>query len=326
MLDTLGLIARRMHPRRLRDLVALLDGPEAGLAKISWSEPPIRQAALHVLQASSDLRAALVADNPMREAYRALRHYSRALEALAGLAEANPAIGHYLLEPRFRNDPVALARLAAPLKPDTGVFHSANETAQHGGYSVYVPPWIDPALPAPMVMALHGGSGHGRLFLWNWLPEARARGLIVVAPTATGSTWSLMEPEIDIDHLHTILTQVRARWAIDPDHMLLTGMSDGGTFTLIGGMSDGSPFTHLAPVAASFHPMLLAMSSPRRLTGLPVHLTHGAMDWMFPVDMARTSYRTLKAAGAAITYREIADLSHAYPRDEQGEVLDWLLA
>jgi phospholipase/carboxylesterase len=72
--------------------------------------------------------------------------------------------------------------------------------------------------------------------------------------------------------------------------------------------------------------MLLAMSSPRRLTGLPVHLTHGAMDWMFPVDMARTSYRTLKAAGAAITYREIADLSHAYPRDEQGEVLDWFLA
>ena len=46
---------------------------------------------------------------------------------------------------------------------------------------------------------------------------------------------------------------------------------------------------------------------------------------MFPVDMARTAYRTLAAAGAAITYREIADLSHAYPRDGQGEVLDWWL-
>jgi phospholipase/carboxylesterase len=102
-------------------------------------------------------------------------------------------------------------------------------------------------------------------------------------------------------------------------------MSDGGTFTLLSGLAEDSPFTHLAPVAASFHPMLLAMTSPQRLTGLPIHLTHGAQDWMFSVGTARTAYRSLAAAGAAITYREIADLSHAYPRDGQGEVLDWFL-
>ncbi len=174
-------------------------------------------------------------------------------------------------------------------------------------------------------MALHGGSGHGRLFLWNWLPEARSRCLLVVAPTAIGSTWSLMEPEIDSQNLGAILTRVRDRWNIDPAHMLLTGMSDGGTFTLLSGLADNSPFTHLAPVAASFHPFLLSMTSPGRLTGLPVHLTHGAEDWMFPVSMARTAHRMLAAAGAAVVYREIADLSHAYPRDGQSEVLDWWL-
>jgi phospholipase/carboxylesterase len=72
--------------------------------------------------------------------------------------------------------------------------------------------------------------------------------------------------------------------------------------------------------------MLLAMTDPQRLTGLPIHLTHGALDWMFPVSVARTAYRTLAAAGAAITYREIADLSHAYPREGQGEVLDWFMS
>jgi phospholipase/carboxylesterase len=134
----------------------------------------------------------------------------------------------------------------------------------------------------------------------------------------------LMNPEIDSGNLDTILGRVRSRWNVDPAHMLLTGMSDGGTFTLLSGLDEDSPFTHLAPAAASFHPMLLAMTSPLRLTGLPIHLTHGALDWMFPVDMARTANRTLAASGAAITYREIAGLSHAYPRDEQGEVLDWL--
>jgi phospholipase/carboxylesterase len=71
--------------------------------------------------------------------------------------------------------------------------------------------------------------------------------------------------------------------------------------------------------------MLMAMTEPQRLCGLPIHLTHGAQDWMFPVNVARTAYRTLAASGAAITYREIADLSHAYPRDGQGEVLGWFL-
>ena len=103
-------------------------------------------------------------------------------------------------------------------------------------------------------------------------------------------------------------------------------MSDGGTFTLLSGLDDESPFTHLAPVAASFHPLLLTMAEPRRVTGLPVYLVHGALDWMFPVSIARTAQRALTAAGAKVTYREIADLSHAYPREEGSAMLDWFLA
>jgi phospholipase/carboxylesterase len=279
-----------------------------------------------VLQACAGLRAAPQAENPTMQAYRAMRQYSRSLEALAAMAETVPAVSRYLLEQRFRDDPALMRRLAQPPHPDSGAFHFDNQTDQRGGFSVYVPPWYDPSKPTPLIMALHGGSGHGRLFLWNWVPEARSRCLIVVAPTAIGSTWSLMEPEIDSQNLGAILTRVRDRWNIDPGHMLLTGMSDGGTFSLLSGLADNSPFTHLAPVAASFHPFLLAMTSPGRLTGLPVHLTHGAEDWMFPVSMARTAHRTLAAAGAAVVYREIADLSHAYPLDGQGEVMDWWLS
>jgi phospholipase/carboxylesterase len=320
VLDRLSHIAQAMHPRRLDALVATLDDRE-----VNAESEQIALAARFASRACAGLRAAPLADNPMLEAYRALRQYSRALEALAALADADPRVGLYFLERRFRDDPAVQQRLAGPAHPDTGIFHSANETTERGGFSVYVPPFYNPATPMPVVMALHGGSGHGRLFLWNWLPEARARGLIVIAPTAIGGTWSLMEPEIDAGNLNAILTRVRDRWTIDATHMLLTGMSDGGTFTLLSGVSDDSPFTHLAPVAGSFHPFLLAMTTPERLTGLPIHLTHGALDWMFPVNMARTAYRTLKGAGAAITYREIPDLSHAYPRDGQGEVVDWWL-
>jgi phospholipase/carboxylesterase len=315
-----------MHPGRLKALIETLGDQDARLRDaIAGLEGHAALAADLALQACAALRATPVADNPMIQAYRAMRQYSRSLEALAASAETMPAVSRYFLEPSLRDDPALLRRLAEPPHPQSGVFHSENRTDQRGGFSVYVPPWYNASRPAPLIVALHGGSGHGRLFLWNWLPEARSRGLIIVAPTAIGSTWSLMEPEVDSQHLTSVLTRVRDRWNIDPNHLLLMGMSDGGTFTLLSGVSDGSPFTHLAPVAASFHPFLLAMTTPARLARLPVHLTHGAQDWMFPVSMARTAHRTLQAAGAAVTYREIEDLSHAYPRDRQSEVLDWWL-
>jgi phospholipase/carboxylesterase len=48
------------------------------------------------------------------------------------------------------------------------------------------------------------------------------------------------------------------------------------------------------------------------------------MDWMFPVQTAQVARETLKSLGAEVTYREIADLSHTYPREENGAILDWL--
>ena len=53
--------------------------------------------------------------------------------------------------------------------------------------------------------------------------------------------------------------------------MLLTGMSDGGTFCYVSGLERASPFTHLAPVAATFHPLMAEMADAERLRGLPIH-------------------------------------------------------
>ncbi len=101
-------------------------------------------------------------------------------------------------------------------------------------------------------------------------------------------------------------------------------MSDGGTFTYVSGLEAGSTFTHLAPVSAAFHPMLAQMADARRARGLPIHIIHGALDWMFPVELARQAHRSFAKAGANVTYREIEDLSHTYPREINAPVLEWL--
>ena len=100
-------------------------------------------------------------------------------------------------------------------------------------------------------------------------------------------------------------------------------MSDGGTFSYLTGLQHGT-FTHLAPVAASFHPMMAQLADEERVRDLPIYITHGALDWMFPVAMAQDAAWSLKAVGADVTYREISDLSHTYPREVNWPILEWL--
>ena len=316
-----------MHPTRIVALAAGLCEPAATLrlATPQLDKLALQEAAALALRACDAVQAAENTDNPVADAYRAMRYSQRSLAVMVA-AEALPEVSAFLLPAADRHDHTALARLGAPVAGQSGVVHEKNELTGRGGFSVYVPPLRDHAGPWPMVMALHGGSGHGRLFLSNWVPLARARGFIVVAPTAIGATWSLMQPEVDSGNLAAILDWVAARWPIDRQRLLLTGMSDGGTFTLLSGLDPDAPFTHLAPIAASFHPMLLSFTEPERLTGLPIYLTHGALDWMFPVSVGRTAQRALAAAGAAVIYREVPDLSHTYPADEQEAILDWFLA
>ena len=206
----------------------------------------------------------------------------------------------------MRDDTSLLEKLAQAdsRRDDVGVIHLDNARDSRGGFSLYIPEYYDEALALPLVMVLHGGSGHGSDFLWSWVKEARSRGVILVSPTARGRTWSLMGQDVDNENLDRIVEQVRARWNVDTSRMLLTGMSDGGTYTYLSGLRTDSPFTHLAPCSASFHPMLLMGFEPERLRGLPIYLVHGVLDWMFSVRMARDAKLALSNAGADVVYRE----------------------
>jgi phospholipase/carboxylesterase len=42
--------------------------------------------------------------------------------------------------------------------------------------------------------------------------------------------------------------------------------------------------------------------------------------------MAKEARQHLSAAGAAVTYRQLGDLSHAYGPDLSSMILDWLVA
>jgi phospholipase/carboxylesterase len=334
-LESLGFVARHFHPPSFDRVMKAAGEPDQELNAVrsrltDWPEGfadirlALDTASDAALAAFSGLRAVQAGNGDITLAFRALRQLPRAEEALYPLAAKFPPVSSFFLNPELCEDADLLARLAAPAGANTGIVHDDNDPKSRGGFSVYVPEYYAPDRAWPLVMALHGGSGNGRGFLWRWLRDARSLGAILVTPTALGATWALMGEDADTANLSRILDAVRSRWNIDPTKLLLTGMSDGGTFSYVTGLESASPFTHLAPVAATFHPLMAQMADADRLRGLPIHIVHGALDWMFPVQTARISRDALMAAGANVTYREVDNLSHCYPREMNAPILKWL--
>src|SRR5882757_8906327 len=334
-LEALGFVARYLNPPDFGRVMEEAGEPDEVLraerlrlsawpAEFSEIKNALEAASDAALAAFDGLRAVQNGNGDLISVFKALRYAPRAQEALYPLVAKLPPVSQFFVEPSLRQDAALLARLALPANDNTGIFHDHNEPGSRGGFSLYVPEYYTPDRAWPLVMAMHGGSGNGRGFLWSWLRDARSHGAILVGPTAIGNTWALMGDDVDTPNLMRILDSVRSRWNIDTQKMLLTGMSDGGTFCYVSGLERASPFTHLAPVSATFHPLMAEMADAARLRGLPIYLVHGKLDWMFPVQVARQTRAALSAAGAEVTYRELDDLSHTYPREMNAPILNWL--
>lgn len=328
-LESLTFAQRHLHPgllTRLGEHIAkyesrLVEAQQTVRAAAQSEQATALDTALELtLRAVRALPLAGQDPNGVYAAYRALRYVPYAHEALYALVNDSPDVHAFFLEPSARTGDVR-----AVAEPACGeVLHINNERGSKGGYSAYIPATADNAEQA-VVFALHGGAGHGRGFLWTWMREARTRNIVLVTPTSCGQTWGLHEPQEDNANFAQILDALEQRAKIDRTRMLLTGMSDGGTFTFVSGLAAASPFSHLAPIAASFHPFMLEMIDTPKVAGRSIYLTHGVHDWMFQIDVARTARQVLTGLGAQLVYREIQDLAHTYPREENALICDWFL-
>lgn len=335
-LGALEAMGRHLHPPDLPELRALL-APKADelaqkLEAFRIAKPPTQMTEFHQRFASASTEALLAVQVFCKEpkpheaiarVLAALNRHAKALEELYSLHRF-PPLSRFFVEAPYHADLEALD----PEPPEglsVGLHQSKGEKggATRGGFCLYIPESWDGREALPLVVALHAGSGTGRGFVWTWLREARGRRFILLSPTSRGPTWSLEGPDIDSPMLKQMIEFVAGRWKVDRSRMLLTGLSDGATFTLLSGLREDSPFSHLAPASGVLHSGLLASGAIRRARGKHIYLVHGAQDWMFPVSRAREAAERLREAGANLVYREIEDLSHAYAREENDRILSW---
>ena len=106
---------------------------------------------------------------------RSFRKICRIQEKLYPIRLVSPYLNRFFLESAVHDQ----AERFDP-KPQEGFlvglnyFGSKDKDYARGAMSIYVPEWYDTAIEWPLVVALHGGFGHGRDFIWTCFvkPEA----------------------------------------------------------------------------------------------------------------------------------------------------------
>ncbi|HQG30386.1 MAG TPA: hypothetical protein PLA83_00540 [Deltaproteobacteria bacterium] len=298
----------------LRDFLSGSPMPEAG------SEQGILiEASKLVNEAVSRFNRAGDPGAGLFHAMQAGRKICRAYEILFELRHEVPAIDRFFRESIQGNLRQREGKTGVRKEKDRIVHPGAGrETYARGSASLYVPEASETPQPMPLVIALHGGYGHGRDFLWTWIREARTRRFFLLAPTSQGRTWSITDPEADLVPLTDLIKRTAEEHPVDVKKILLTGISDGATFALGCAMQSDSPFGAFCPVCGVLPPGDLSCARSRRILWI-----HGEYDWMFPAVRARQGYTALLQAGADVGLKVIPDLAHAWPAEENGAVLSW---
>ncbi len=223
-----------------------------------------------------------------------------------------PALLHYWLLDTA--DPDACEPPAADVDPCSGIQRYDAEGSR-GAYTCYVPECYRAERSWPVLLTLHGGSGNDEDFLWTWLKYAKSRGYLLVSAKSFGPTWFPW----DAPSLMFILDEIQARYHVAPDRILLTGLSDGGSFSYEVGFAWPERFHGLAVVAGILRPHQRSAQASQ----LPVYIAHGAQDQLFPVGYIRLVVDKLREWGHNVTYHELAGFGHAYPPGENTAILDW---
>ena len=148
-----------------------------------------------------------------------------------------------------------------------------------------------------LLLALHGaGSGGAPGGLWAFRSAWNVPGLVLVAPSATGSVWSLEER--DVRFVERALRAAFARCSIDPDRIAVGGFSSGAGLALWIGLTNGDLFRHVIGLSPGG-------SLPVRRVGKPrILLAHGTDDSVIPISVGGDRVaRELRAEGYVLNYR-----------------------
>ncbi|MEL6683238.1 MAG: alpha/beta fold hydrolase [Pseudomonadota bacterium] len=185
---------------------------------------------------------------------------------------------------------MALVALTGMATPATGCSVDPMCQIDTGEYAISLPDEDDELRPAVLFIHGFGGSGPGVFRNTGMIKAFTDRGYAVIAPNGlprgngNGGSWSfhpqLSQGRDEIAFLTDVRDDVIARHGIDPEQIILSGFSIGGSMTAYLACAAPDTFAAYAPVGGNFwRPHPTECEAPVRM----LH-THGWTDGTVPLE------------------------------------------
>ncbi len=189
-------------------------------------------------------------------------------------------------------------------------------------YSLYVPKAYEQERAYPLILCLHGAGFSGEAYLDRWIPRLGENYILACPSVSMGAWWTRYGEELVLQ----VLRDVQTRYHVDPDRIMLTGMSNGGIGTWIIGMHHADRFAGIAPMASGIDDVLFPFVE--NLAHTPVYVIHGAQDQIMPVQLSRDLIKEMQRRGIPYYYREHQWThphagGHFFPKQELPDLVTW---
>jgi hypothetical protein len=199
---------------------------------------------------------------------------------------------------------------------------------------VQLPPGYTPDKSWPLMWAMHGGPpsnpaqvrGSAERMIRVWSDAAATAGWIVASPGITPSLtagprtenrlpYEVFHPE----QVDTILPALRARYRINPDRIVSTGISLGSNYSLQFAAARPGWFSAIVPVSTEGDSRELLL---RNLKDTPVYVLEGARDRnIWGIEGPRALADIVTGFAYDIIYREFPHRAHEGFEDHYADVL-----
>ena len=217
-------------------------------------------------------------------------------------------------------------------------------------YAVTVPAGYDPGRRYQVRFQLHGGVGgrsdnrpRGNGQIGALSGEGAGAEQFYVIPYAWNDEpwWS----DDEVLNLHAIVDELKRRYNIDENRVVVAGVSDGGTGAYFVAMRDTTPYASFLPLNGYI--MVLANGEiddgrnfPNNIRNKPLFVVNGGKDRLYPISIVEPYTRHLMKNGVQIDYHPQPDGEHNtawwpeikgpfekfvadHPRDPHPDKLTW---
>ena len=182
----------------------------------------------------------------------------------------------------------------------------------------------------PLILFLHGAGERGddlELVKVHGIPKVVEQRedfpFITVSPQcAVDSWWSA-----HIEELDALLNEVTAGYAVDTDHLYLTGLSMGGYGTWHLAATYPQRFAALAPICGGGPWFAGFPEKVSVLKDVPIWVFHGAQDDVVPLEESERMVDALKACSSNVRFTVYPDADHDSWTEtyDNPELYEWFL-